>query len=283
MVRSRNSMKLQPRSHMFVSQLVNALRSSRPSISILAGTLAAGIIERFSPSGLATAFLRAVPIVLVTMAGFVFNDIVDRRKDMLSGKNRPLAIGTLAARFALQYGLLLTVVAVSIEVIIGNASSILCLVLASAGVVAYSHFAKNFPLLKEFYTAALCCIPLYYATAIVGLIPHLDLVLPLFLFISGRELLLDLADLEGDLAYGIRTLPSYIGRAPSIWLGWSTMWVSAIYLAIRSQTTGTLVASILLLALLMSSNVLFRYRARTALGATRLAMAFGVITVVLSL
>lgn len=264
-------------------QLRGALITSRPLVSLLSGVLAAGVVTKFSAEDFLYSLLRTLPIVLITMSGFVFNDIFDKQKDILSGKKRPLPAGSLAPRFALVFGIVIAAVAVVSELIVGNFASVAYSIVALFGVVAYSPIAGRYPVLKEFYTAALCCVPLYYSTAIVGAKPSIDLVAALFLFISGRELLLDLADLDGDLLYGIRTLPSYLGHTSSAWIGWAVMWTSSAYLISRTATPVALVASLLLVVSLMASNVLFRFHPRLALGTSRLAMAFGIVTIVLSI
>lgn len=167
--------------------------------------------------------LHALPICLVTMAGFVMNDIFDVDKDRKSGKPKLVAIGLVSTRSARLFSWLLSLAAILVAIVTNRELSAAIIGVSLFGVALYSAVAKNLPLAKGLATAVLCCAPFAYAAELSGIHFPLQLYAFLIVFIVGRELLLDVRDFEGDWASGIRTLVWYIGLPFSRVIGWALM------------------------------------------------------------
>jgi len=172
----------------------------------------------------------ALPIMFATMSSFMMNDLWDRSKDVRSGRHRPLARGLISPA-TVAVGLCLSII---IALLLGwwtcGISSLYVLVAIIVGAILYSPLASTIPVLKNLYAAGLCCAPMVFANAVVGRALISDGLVPILLFVSGRELLLDVMDLDGDVASGQRTIPFYLHRCPSAMVGWILMAVGTVLL-----------------------------------------------------
>lgn len=183
-----------------------------------------------------TVLLHAAVMALVTMAGFALNDAYDANKDRAAGApGKPVAAGVMSPSQANAFAVCLIVVSALVEAAIGNGLSGLLVLSALVGVITYSPIAQILPSLKGFLTAALCCIPIAYASAVTGVAIPLWLYVFLATFVLGRELLLDLTDLHGDLRAGIRTLAARWHSNTSRVVGWSTMFASVAAMCMFSE------------------------------------------------
>jgi 4-hydroxybenzoate polyprenyltransferase len=256
-------------------QLVGALVSGRPSTSIIALVLTGTIIAKSSSTHLFFAFLRATPIFLVTWAGFILNDAYDWEKDRSSGKRRPIAEGLISRSSAVFLGCFALLMAISIELAVGAQVSLFVLAGVSCAVVGYSPFAFRVPLLKAFYTAALTCAPVYYGCSIAGTRCPSVGYLVLGGFMVGREILADVRDIDEDLAVGLKTVAHRLGRARSLRVGWSAMWIGAMCMLVLVGTpTGLALALGMILSLAASLLTSLR-RGITEFTYSRLAMLLG--------
>jgi 4-hydroxybenzoate polyprenyltransferase len=143
------------------------------------------------------------------MAGFIINDVYDRPKDALAFIQRPIALGLISPREALFGSGVLFGIAACVTPQRGRAIAVLFITALS--VVAYSAFAHRFPVLKGVYTALLCCAPLSYGASVGGGQFSNAVFTALVMFITGREVYLDVRDYEGDRRFGLRTVPVRIG------------------------------------------------------------------------
>jgi 4-hydroxybenzoate polyprenyltransferase len=143
------------------------------------------------------------------MAGFILNDVHDRPKDALAFIQRPVTVGLISVRQAITASSFLFIIAFCVTPSHGRSTTIL--LITALAVTIYSIFAQRFPILKGVYTALLCCAPLSYGAA-VGSGRFADTVFgALVLFICGREIYLDIRDIEGDRRFGLTTVPVFIG------------------------------------------------------------------------
>ena len=192
------------------ARLLSALFvSGRPIHACIAGFTAGATIVFLSSPTLPLVLGASCAMACITMAGFVINDIYDRPKDALMSTNRPITIGlispseaTIGSGFLLGVGFLVSP---------SHGSSLAILFGAAAAVVIYSSFAWRFPMLKGIYTALLCCTPFAYGASMGGGAFAANVYAALVLFVSGREIYLDIRDIDGDSRFGLRTIPVQIG------------------------------------------------------------------------
>lgn len=254
-------------------------RSARPWVSAIAAVLALAVTCFYNGSIDAWQGLRVIPIALVTMVGFLANDIYDRKKDVLSGAQRPIALGKLRPLSAILALITLASLALMLEMYLGDLRTNICLLATLSAVLLYSPIAARAPLLKEVYTAGLCVMPLVYGAAISGSAIPAPPYFIIAAFVIGRELILNVMDLDGDLAVGLRTIPSYLGKRTSTFSGWLLMIASSSLLALTPSSEIMRLLGVLTVSMLLLCFILYRTNSRAAMTMTRIPMLTGAIIV----
>lgn len=156
----------------------------------------------------AYAFCYALPILIISMCGFVLNDLNDIESDRVNHPDRPLPSQSLSTLFAviLYYFLLLSSL-LYVKVFLSNGIAFLYL-LFILGFVNYSYVIDFTPYLKNIYVAIISIIPF---TILIAILPEKNpiyiLAVTFFLFIFGREMLMDIEDVKGDKKSLITLLP----------------------------------------------------------------------------
>ena len=209
--------------------------SGRPTTSLIAGALTGATIASIPATSWSSMLRAAVALSFVTMAGFILNDVHDRAKDVLKSERRPIAEGTLSPRAGLVASTVLIVAALLSTPTYGGSRAVV--VATAAGVILYSYAAYSFPSIKGIYTACLCCAPLVYGATVGGGRFTLPTYAALMVFISGREVLLDLQDVDVDRGFGLRTIPMLVGDSAARFAGIALMVSSAcaVLLLVRSS------------------------------------------------
>lgn len=183
--------------------------SGRPMSSAIAGLLTAATIAFLPHHGVASIFRAGIAFTLITMAGFIWNDVHDRDKDRLKQVRRPITVGSVSVRQAILFSAVLCTVAVLLSP--NDEIPRLILFATILALIGYSYFAYAVAPLKGVYTAGLCCTPLIYGISIGGGHPRASTLIALCIFIIGRETYLDVLDFETDHRFGLRTIPAFIG------------------------------------------------------------------------
>lgn len=227
--------------------------SGRPIHSGIAG-FTTGATVAFLPSATWPIMLSAgCAMSCVTMAGFITNDVYDRSKDALALIRRPITLGLISARKAIIASGLLFFIAFCVAPI--HDRSIATLFVTAVLVVAYSPFAHRVAILKGVYTALLCCAPLSYGAAVGGGQFANTAFASLVLFASGREVYLDIRDIDGDSRFGLRTIPVLVGIPVARGMAIGLMIAGGLFmLVVVRSTTGYLAAgsSLILLGLVLT-------------------------------
>lgn len=211
-----------------ISIIIELIKSGRPTTAFVAAFFSWLIVVNhdYQP---ALAFIRVIPIALITMIGFIMNDIFDIEKDAISEKNRPIVKRKLSIYSAKNGILYMCGIAIIWEISFANLDSSLVLLLALIGVFLYSPFSHKAPLFKGLWTAVLTCTPMFYAEAIIDIkIPYYVYVL-LVIFMLGRELLMDVKDYKSDIFYGLKTLPYFLGINNSVIIA-ATLMLASMFL-----------------------------------------------------
>jgi 4-hydroxybenzoate polyprenyltransferase len=263
--------------------LKSLIISGRPTTAFLVGIVAWLIIVLNSSYHPILAALRVVPIVLVTMVGFILNDIFDLEKDRFSGKDRPIVAGRLSISLAKKGMVCLCCLAMLWEGVFFSINSFLIVFVALLGVFLYSPFSHKAPLVKGLWTAILTCTPMFYAESVSQIEIPLYLYGLLIVFVIGRELLMDVKDYEGDRRYGLRTIPYYVGLNRSTKIASVLMIASVLFICFSDiSMTARLFAGCSLLALLYAVNVFSRNMEKSFI-ISRLSLLFISISAALSI
>lgn len=163
--------------------------------------------------GFTQAFLDALPFMLAAMGGFAVNDFYDRDKDKTNKPWRPIPRGQISPSDAKTVGnLLLYLSVVSVFVSADTISKLFFITLSVVGVYFYNVVVKKAAYLKTIYTAIICCLPLFY-NIVVYSYESVFLLVPFsaIIFLTGRELLMDCLDIEGDHFGASFTIPMLLG------------------------------------------------------------------------
>jgi 4-hydroxybenzoate polyprenyltransferase len=190
-----------------------------------------------------------VGMTMLTMFGFVVNDVADFEKDARAGVYRPIASGELSRRGAVLFGVVLLVSVYLISPAGGWGEIVLAV--TGLALVAYSPVARRFPLSKGAYVAALCCAPLLYGSVIGGVELSWLSYATLACFVLGREALMDSDELVGDRRSGIETIAGILGGKRARIIGTTVMLVSAVLLVGIERGNIGRIAAVATLAALM--------------------------------
>ncbi len=193
-------------------RLMRPVNSAMVGLAVLVGVVIAsnGNLGRVPLAGLVSGFLVGF---LVSASSMVLNDIIDIEIDKVNAPDRPLPSGELSVRSAKACYVLLLLAGVSLSSLTGLDSLIVALL--GAGVAAlYNAKLKLSGLPGNVAVAFSTSLPFIYAFTIVDNANASVLVFwaMVFLTVLGREIAKDIADVEGDMVKGARTLPIIVGR-----------------------------------------------------------------------
>ncbi|WP_189799588.1 UbiA family prenyltransferase [Tateyamaria sp. syn59] len=259
------------------------LSTGRWPVSAIAGVaaaLAAVGSGDVSSSKLISLFLG---MWLVTMSGFVWNDIYDADMDRQAGKMRPIASGELSPQFAAFATVVACLFALVLTLSTFGASATLVLICTMAALLLYSPFGRVHPLVKPIWVGALCMSPFALSSVALDLAPDATILGLGFLFIVTRELLIDLQDAESDRDWGVWTIDQLLDPKFLEYTCWGAL--------VLIPTLGALMASgiwstALLTASALANAIAFKiYLAEPGRGLllTRLGMLFAVVAISISL
>ncbi len=205
------------------------LKTSRPITATVAGLAAFLILRSNNTYSLWWSLIHSIPFVLVTMAGFIVNDVYDYEKDSRANVERPIAMGQLDRIRALYYALAIAAVAIGLSLFTPSYLGRAALLTTLVAVLLYSPLSRHVPIIKGAITAGLCLAPVIYASYLTTLQVPLFVYSSIAIFILGRELLLDTKDVERDLASGIKTIVAYLGTNLSRFVAWLLMFLGSVY------------------------------------------------------
>ncbi|PTW61684.1 4-hydroxybenzoate polyprenyltransferase [Breoghania corrubedonensis] len=249
----------------------------RPATSSLAGALSVASFVSGGGSSPVQIFGAFLLSTLICMFGFAVNDIFDQDKDLVGRRyDKPLVSGLLSKPAALRitFGLFFAIL------VVGSVLDSHIFVLSIIGILAllgYSPIARSKPSIKGLYTALLTCIPFIIGYSLADSQVPFDFILILLVFITGREILIDLNDQEADMRASLRTIPVIIGRRESRFLSWALMIFaigSGIFIVESNISRVVMAASLLAL---LTVAIFFRKSDSRAIGWSRIPMALSVV------
>lgn len=211
-------------------QLKGWVQLLRPFTSVIAGAL--GFASYFHASddhSNLIALLVFVICCLLSSAGFAMNDFFDIQKDTIGRRqDKPLVNGSLKEK-PVVIGITVMSFAVIFMAALINQATLLYSVIGLLALALYSPFAVRIPFAKGLYTSFLTCLPLIIGRlAIQEPIPF-SVCFAIVLFITGREVLIDITDAKADLSFNLFTVPNVIGRKNAYVTGSCLMVIGLIY------------------------------------------------------
>ena len=157
----------------------------------------------------------AIVILLLACVANIINDIFDYKIDQANNLSRPIASGNIKISSAIIYASLLLVIALFIIFNYNfNANTkILILIINLPLMILYTPFFKKIPLIGNIIVALILSMVFIVTTTYLN--GNIYLIFPpailAFLLMTIREIVKDIADLEGDKKFNINTLPIKFG------------------------------------------------------------------------
>jgi len=152
---------------------------------------------------------------------FALNDYFDLAIDKANKRyDRPLVRGDINPKTALYIFMILFPLGIILSYFVNLTCFVIALITALFAIV-YDGILKKIKLLGNFYIAYVMAIPFVFGAAAVqssnAFLQPLDpavIIIALIAFLagSGREIMKDVMDFEGDKKQGVKSFPSYIGK-----------------------------------------------------------------------
>jgi geranylgeranylglycerol-phosphate geranylgeranyltransferase len=170
---------------------------------------------------------------------FALNDYYDVGLDRINKRtDRPLVRGDIKPETALLFFYILFPLGLICSFFVNLTCFVIALITALLSVL-YDIKMKKIKLIGNFYIAYIMAIPFVFggaavlkSTVSIENIPMVVYVIALIAFLagSGREIMKDVQDFEGDIVKGVRSFPKYIGKRASNILA-SVFFIIAIVLS----------------------------------------------------
>jgi len=190
------------------------------------GVFIGGIVSGFQYD-LLSLFLAMIAIFLVTAGSMALNDYFDWKIDAMVHPKRPIPSGRLSPKDGLSFALISFFTALCLAFFI----NILCFYIAiiSIGlIILYEIFLKNQGIAGNMLVAFVCSMAFMFGAASVGQFSNVLLLAVMMFFpVIGREILMDIRDMDGDIL-ARATLPIKIGKKSAVYL--SCMFLSILVL-----------------------------------------------------
>jgi len=203
-----------------ISFTLNTIKLVRPLNCLITflSVLIGGFIISESAININLLLIASVSASLITAAGNVINDIYDIELDKISHPKRPLPLNKVSISQAKTIYIILNLLAL-ILLFISSVYLTLIGVLAIALLFFYSSFLKKIFLLSNIVIAFLTGLTFIFAGEAVNNV--MSSFIPAgfaFLINLIREIVKDTEDLEGDIQYGINSLPIVLGFKKTSWI-----------------------------------------------------------------
>jgi geranylgeranylglycerol-phosphate geranylgeranyltransferase len=151
---------------------------------------------------------------------FALNDYFDLEIDKQNKrKDRPLARGDIDPKIALYIFYILFPLGIIFSYFVNITCFIIALITAIFAII-YDVYLKKIKLLGNFYIAYVMAIPFVFGSSAVQqsdsillMLNRSVIIIALIAFLagSGREIMKDVMDYEGDRKQGVKSFPKYIG------------------------------------------------------------------------
>lgn len=212
-----------------MSTLIETLRLIRVvnCCMVMAGVWIGAMMTWFRPAYYPPA-IAGLAAFLVCAAGNAVNDLVDVDIDRVNRPGRVMVRGALGKRYVVVLAAVLNILAVALMLAVNREVTIAAA--AAVGLLyAYNYRLKKIPLAGNVVISLLA--GLAFITGGLAVDPVMTWYLPgpliaavfAFLFHLSRELVKDVADIEGDRAAGVKTVPLVIGEQRTL------TWVLVIF------------------------------------------------------
>jgi geranylgeranylglycerol-phosphate geranylgeranyltransferase len=196
---------------------IKLLRPLNVFTSGLAMVIGSGILGTLNDTG--TLLLVMAAVMCFAGAANALNDVVDYEIDKINRPMRPLPSGFVKKRTALFISILLFSMGTLACLELSEAAKVIGIVIAMPFMVLYSKYLKGMPLIGNMIVAFILGLSfLFCGAAFNNMSPMWIPMILAFGLTLVRELVKDIADMEGDQSVGLKTFPITAGIEKSIQL-----------------------------------------------------------------
>jgi len=196
---------------------IKLLRPLNVFTSGLAMVIGSGILGTLNNTG--TLLLVMAVVMCFAGAANALNDVVDYEIDKINRPMRPLPSGFVKKRTALFISILLFSIGTLACLELSEAAKVIGIVIAMPFMVLYSKYLKGMPLIGNMIVAFILGLSfLFCGAAFNNMSPMWIPMILAFGLTLVRELVKDIADMDGDQSAGLKTFPITVGIEKSIQL-----------------------------------------------------------------
>jgi len=193
-------------------KLLRPLNIAVAAFAVLVSAYILGVYEQYY-------ILTCVVIVVIAYNGAAnaFNDYCDYEIDLINRPNRPLSRGMITSFQALSFSVILFAIGSITAFQLPFYAWLTAVVIAMPLIIIYSMCLKGTPLLGNIAVAMI--LGLTFVFCGLAFNKPGPMIMPAILAFGltlVRELIKDIADVEGDNSVGLKTLPLVIGKNKAI-------------------------------------------------------------------
>ena len=193
-------------------KLLRPLNIAVAAFAVLVSAYILGVYEQYY-------ILTCVVIVVIAYNGAAnaFNDYCDYEIDLINRPNRPLSRGMITSFQALSFAVILFAIGSITAFQLPFYARLTAVGIAMPLIIIYSMRLKGTPLLGNIAVAMILGLTFVFCgLAFNKLGPMIMPAILAFGLTLVRELIKDIADVEGDNSVGLKTLPLVIGKNKAI-------------------------------------------------------------------
>jgi geranylgeranylglycerol-phosphate geranylgeranyltransferase len=161
--------------------------------------------------------LAVIVTFFITGSSMTFNDYYDWQIDKINHPDRPIPKGIISPKEILYFSIIFFIIGTIISLFI----NLICfgiVIISIVLLVLYENFSKNVGIFSNLTVGFISSIAFTFGGAAVGN-PYPTLVLSIMTFfvMTGREIIMDIRDADGDRLIR-KTLPNQIGKKPATYI-----------------------------------------------------------------
>ena len=197
-----------------VIKIIRPLNVISSGIAILFSSQIAGY-----QGSLSNVLLAIFVVTFFTIGANVLNDYFDYETDRVNRPDRAIIAGDVTRIQALYISIFSFLAGVFLSLQLNFNSQILSIFVSLPLLIFYNAQAKNYPLVGNVIVALILGLSFIYAGIVFeNITPLIVPALLAFGLTLVREIVKDIADLEGDKVVGARTLPIIFGNEKAVYL-----------------------------------------------------------------
>lgn len=204
---------------------------------------------------LVISLLNTLPFIIMISGEIALNDCCDIKKDKINKPDRPLVAGNINVLSAYKCVGIVLSISITLAIIIYSSSvnRLVIFLLALIILSLYNLPLRWIALVKTFITAFCTVICLMFICTFIYVdVSYVLFLISAFLFITGRELMMDIRDIEGDKKQGYITIAVKLGKKTTSIISLILIFLSNLVCGIYVRTNNITINYYLLTILILT-------------------------------